>query len=244
MTTATAVLDIAKSKLGVGEEPDGSNINEFTRWYPMNGQPWCAQFVSWVMAHAGLSIIHFAYTPTGAALFRDGTYGEYLDKNADILPGDVVFYQGDYYRIHHVGIVEDVKDNGTFVTIEGNVSNKVMRMARGRQDVACFGRPSYDNVPTPQPVVVPNARPVPNMGGRVLELKRPMMSGSDVSALQSCLKKISGKPDKVDGVFGKATETAVLSFQKFFSKGVNGLKVDGEAGQKTKALLAFLYAIK
>ena len=41
-------VKLAKSKVGTIETP--VNIQEFGKWYGMNGVPWCAIFVSWCFA--------------------------------------------------------------------------------------------------------------------------------------------------------------------------------------------------
>lgn len=54
----------------------------------------------------------------------------------------------------------------------------------------------------------------------------------DVKKLQQKLKDLGYLKDKVDGIFGKNTESAVKAFQK-----AKGLTVDGLAGPKTLAAL-------
>ncbi len=50
-------------------------------------------------------------------------------------------------------------------------------------------------------------------GDRLLFLRRPMMRGEDVSEVQSRLSALGFDSGKVDGIFGPATERAVLEFQ-------------------------------
>lgn len=64
---------------------------------------------------------------------------------------------------------------------------------------------------------------------RVLRLTDPPMTGADVVLLQRRLGVIAGAPD---GIFGKATEAAVMDFQE-----AHGLKVDGAVGKLTRAAL-------
>lgn len=63
---------------------------------------------------------------------------------------------------------------------------------------------------------------------RVLNYSTPIKEGEDVKAIQEKLKSLKFYNDKVDGFFGKGTETAVKSFQK-----ANSLTVDGSVGPKT-----------
>ena len=44
-------VKLAKSKVGTIETP--VDIQEFGKWYGMNGVPWCAIFVSWCFANSG-----------------------------------------------------------------------------------------------------------------------------------------------------------------------------------------------
>ncbi|HEY5890273.1 MAG TPA: peptidoglycan-binding protein [Acidimicrobiia bacterium] len=50
-------------------------------------------------------------------------------------------------------------------------------------------------------------------GDRLLFLRRPMIRGEDVSELQSRISSLGFDPGKIDGIFGAATERAILEFQ-------------------------------
>lgn len=63
------------------------------------------------------------------------------------------------------------------------------------------------------------------LGDRLLLYRRPMMRGEDVAELQSRLSTLGFDPGKVDGIFGPATERAVLEFQ-----GNRSLAEDGKVG--------------
>lgn len=63
---------------------------------------------------------------------------------------------------------------------------------------------------------------------RALYYTKPIFTGEDVKVIQQQLKDLKFYSDKVDGLFGQNTETAVKSFQK-----ANGLEVDGSVGPKT-----------
>ena len=56
--------------------------------------------------------------------------------------------------------------------------------------------------------------------------------GPEVQELQNTLKTVGFNPGKVDGIFGLATEAAVIAFQRS-----RGLLPDGIAGPKTLAVL-------
>lgn len=51
------------------------------------------------------------------------------------------------------------------------------------------------------------------LGDRILFLRRPMMRGEDVAEFQSRLSSLGFDSGKVDGIFGPATEAAILDFQ-------------------------------
>ncbi|HEY8121472.1 MAG TPA: peptidoglycan-binding protein [Myxococcota bacterium] len=69
--------------------------------------------------------------------------------------------------------------------------------------------------------------------GRILRLAQPLLQGDDVKALQRALKRALGAPKlDADGIFGPATELALLRYQRD-----NGLTVDGIAGPATRSRL-------
>ncbi|GAB4064147.1 CHAP domain-containing protein [Angustibacter speluncae] len=145
--TAEDVLNVARSQLGFAEQPPGSNRSPYGAWYPMDGQPWCAMFVSWCADRAGAAALipKHAFTPSGAAWFRErGQWG------SQPRIGAIVYFQWPKMnRIAHVGIVESVRGDGAVVSIEGNTDSaggrtggKVMRQVR-RANIAGFGYPAY-----------------------------------------------------------------------------------------------------
>ena len=46
-----------------------------------NGVSWCAEFVSWVFAHAGMPEIRYAHCNVGEAQFRNGAWGTWHGPN-------------------------------------------------------------------------------------------------------------------------------------------------------------------
>lgn len=145
--TAEDVLTVARSQIGFAEQPPGSNRSPYGAWYPMDGQPWCAMFVSWCADRAGAAALipKHAFTPSGAAWFRErGQWG------SQPRIGAIVYFQWpSMKRIAHVGIVESVRGDGAVVSIEGNTDSaggrtggKVMRQVR-RANIAGFGYPAY-----------------------------------------------------------------------------------------------------
>ncbi len=150
MSTATKVLNIARSQLGY-RAPSGYR-SKYNRWYGMYGS-WCDMFMSWVgvQANARDVIGKAAYTPSHAAWFKaQGRWGHTPKRGAIVFfnwPNDGV------NRIQHVGIVESVRRDGRIVTIEGNTSNGiygsqsqgagVWRRVRATNTVVGYGYPNY-----------------------------------------------------------------------------------------------------
>jgi N-acetylmuramoyl-L-alanine amidase len=66
------------------------------------------------------------------------------------------------------------------------------------------------------------------LGDRVLSYIEPQIRGDDVAALQAQLSEMGFNCGRVDGIFGKDTEEAVMEFQKSV-----GVKVDGRCGPAT-----------
>ncbi len=144
---ADDVINVARSQLGFVEAPPGSNRSPYGKWYGMDGQPWCAMFVSWCAGRAGAAglIPKHAFTPSGAAWFKERNQWGSAPRR-----GAVVYFRWpSMNRIAHVGIVESVRADGAVVAIEGNTDTaggrtggRVMRQVR-RAHVAGYGYPAY-----------------------------------------------------------------------------------------------------
>jgi len=129
------MVDLALEQVGYHERnSDGSygsgNISKFGAWYGMDGQPWCAMFVSWAADQAGILntvVPKHAYTPTGAKAYSER--GLYAPRESGYIPreGDAVyFYSKAKGRIGHVGIVVAYDPETQRVyTVEGNTNNAV-----------------------------------------------------------------------------------------------------------------------
>ncbi len=233
MTSPEQVLDRARSQIGVAEDPAGSNQVLYADWYGLQG-PWCAMFVSWCTYMEGLPLPAttekgFAYTPAGARWFQQqGRWSTRPEK------GSVVFFDfpGDGVdRISHVGFVEDVEDDGTVVTIEGNTDERggrtggqVLRRRR-RTGIVGYGLPGYDGGSGDGG----SDPPVPAYGGDILRLGS---FGGQVRILQARLVQLGVADLDVDGDFGPQTDAAVRHFQLS-----RGLDDDGLVGELTWAEL-------
>jgi cell wall-associated NlpC family hydrolase len=120
------VVIVAQQELGNVETP--VNKTKYGKWYGLDGQPWCAIFVSWVYAQAGLSKSVAASNKKGFASCDAGL--KWFAKHGKLVPigeaqeGDIAFFQFDNdAQPDHVGIV--VKNNKKLkrlVCIEGNTA--------------------------------------------------------------------------------------------------------------------------
>jgi peptidoglycan hydrolase-like protein with peptidoglycan-binding domain len=239
MPTADGVLNAARSKLGLGENPPGSNHNEITEWYGAGNGAWCAMFVSWSLAHAGFSAdggqtlvvpgvvqtTHkgWAYVPYLLNDFRSAGW-----EVSSPQPGDIVTYDWDGDNVpDHTGLVESVLGDGSIFAIEGNTSaDEVQRMHRVRSLVAGFCRVPYDGL---QPVPPPTGTPPPGA---------PAFPGyCSLGSRDNITRRVQQRlvdrgwqlgVDGVDGDFGQDTLNVVRSFQS-----EKGLDADGVVGPLT-----------
>ncbi len=123
-----SVATIADSQIGYSET--GNNSTMYGKWYGLDKQPWCAIFVSWCYAQAGLSKNIAAQNSKGFASCDAGL--KWFAKRNKLVPvgeaqeGDIVFFQFDNdAEPDHVGIVQkNWKRKSTLITIEGNTSDK------------------------------------------------------------------------------------------------------------------------
>lgn len=143
---------MARSQLGVSENPPGSNCNKYTRWYGMGCVPWCDIWVSWVAAQVGATDIigRFAYTPSHYNWFRAKGQTGSTPKSGALAFFD---FPDSLRRIQHVGFVEGVRSDSRIVTLEGNTSvtsqdngGKVMRRVRSGLYVVGYAYPDYERM--------------------------------------------------------------------------------------------------
>lgn len=167
-TTATALLNMARSQIGYRE--GRNNDNTYGQWYGWNHVPYCAIGLSWVAAQAGaLDLVHgrFAYCPYWVKAFQKA--GQWIPYTSRAQPGDFAFFDwtGWHHTAEHVGLVESSTAH-TVTTIEFNtVANSgnqsdgggVWRRTRSISKVMGYGRPHY----------APQTRPIA-IAGRVIPL--------------------------------------------------------------------------
>lgn len=157
-------------------------------------------------------------------------------------PGDAIVYDWDDgsgyadYDNHnspdHVGMVERVED-GLITAIEGNMGNGYV----GRRRTPVNGRyirgficPKYSTLATEEDKPNTNREDVCKVEFPVL---REGSRSGYVKTAQILLNYYYGSGIAVDGIFGPATERAVMNFQKR-----ENLVVDGIIGEKSWVALA------
>jgi CHAP domain len=116
-----ALLRLAASQIGVKEQR--TNRTKYGRWYGMNGQAWCAMFVSWVGAHAGVWMPKINSNRGFAAVVSARSFA----RKHNLLTtkprvGSVFLIIGRNGK-GHTGLVESINwARRTITTIEGNTN--------------------------------------------------------------------------------------------------------------------------
>lgn len=136
MPTKAATQAIARSFLGVTENPPGSNRTRIGVEFGWNGVSWCAMTVSLELIKAGFNIKRNAGADElGAELLG---YGWPRIAPANIVSGDVVVY-----TFSHIGLCEARTDSGHIIAFEGNHLDKFLRVPRANSSIRYGVRPPY-----------------------------------------------------------------------------------------------------
>jgi len=154
------VVSLAKSYVGTGEEPKGSNRNRFAKMideeFPdfyngkKNGSAWCDEFVDAIFLESfgeeeALRLLCQPKKSCGAGCKFSAQYyknaGRFFDKPE---VGDQIFFYvgGD---INHTGIVTKVDEKKVY-TVEGNSGDMVKDHSynkEGNKKIAGYGRPRW-----------------------------------------------------------------------------------------------------
>jgi len=147
-----ARLAEARGHVGTSEYPPGSNRTEYGEWYGMDGNPWCAMFVTYCDQKGARPTDSFkrgsryAYVPYLLSDARSGAYG--LSVTNEPRPGDLVIYDWESNgEPDHIGIYEGGAGGNQFTAIEGNTSidnnsngGQVMRRTRSKGSGVYFVR--------------------------------------------------------------------------------------------------------
>jgi peptidoglycan hydrolase-like protein with peptidoglycan-binding domain len=215
-----SIIDTAAAENGTKESPPNSNKTKYGVWYGLDGEKWCAIFVSWVYDHAGhpLEVID---RPKGYQSCQSG-FNFWKRKNRftkEPQPGDIVLYDwtGDGH-CDHTGIFAGWLDAAKtrFHSWEGNTAQgndsdggQVMLRERKKTMVSAFVIP----------IALDGNIPVNASSDDILE-KGDM--GAAVTVLQKLLHDLDFKIT-VDGIFGSETENIIKEFQKKHSLAVTGI---------------------
>ena len=148
MATARQFVSIAIAENGYKES--GDNLTKYGEWFGGDGDPWCAMFVSWCAAKAGIPEDIIPRTNSAGEFVYQAKYngiGTYHAKGSGYSPqiGDlfIVGYQSGT-SAQHVGIVAEDAANGTFLSIEGNASDRVLQQTRNVSEND-YVTPQFDN---------------------------------------------------------------------------------------------------
>ena len=145
---------LASARKHLGYTSDVLGGSAFASTVGYSKRPWAGAFIDVVARSAGLHIPSFTYVPAGLAEFiRKGNISR------SPRPGDIAIFSFSStsneggFGMQHVGIVTDVRElrtNGRFLTIEGNVTgltghqdkDGVHMRIRYLTDVVIFCRPA------------------------------------------------------------------------------------------------------
>lgn len=157
MATATKLLDMARSFLGVKEYPANSNNVKFNTDYygrKVNGSQysWCVTFIWDCFRLSNASGLFYGGKKSASATQVMNYYKSIKRTYKTPKVGDLVFFQFDKDSFaDHIGFVESINADKTITTIEGNTSvtsndngGEVMRRVRKTNLVMTYARPKYD----------------------------------------------------------------------------------------------------
>lgn len=118
-------------------------------------------FVSWVLAQANVKVKGFPSQNTDLAL-NGGAKNYLVDKN-QVKRGDILIFDWNWATADtdHIGFATGSAYNGYVDTLEGNVSNSVMRKTRALSTIRYCIRPQYATKPEPKPTPTPAPEPTP-----------------------------------------------------------------------------------
>lgn len=226
MATKEEVLDWFRGQIGYVEGP--RNDNKYAKIAGhANHQPWCASFIVAGFRSVGMKLPNeSAYTPTMlGAMKLAGT------RINDPQVGALAFlYFPSLGRVAHMGIVEKVRNDGRFETIEGNTDVKggrtggrVMRKVRSTHNFT-FVMPAYDKASK-------KTRPDCRELQRAVRVKPDNQWGEET--------------DKHFNALRMAALHGEFPYGKAFTQKVVGTNPDGEWGAKSHlAMLATVIAVQ
>ncbi|MGW4205019.1 peptidoglycan-binding protein [Streptomyces sp. NPDC004726] len=165
MPTRRQIVDYARTLVGIGESPPGSNRNQITEAYGQDA-PWCAMYTWYVWRKFGVDLRQefsplWASTVWGAnaakskGLWRSGIEGAQ--------PGDLAYMKlpdGAPGYVNHTGIVVAI-NGGIMATVEGNTANVCAERRRTEHLVGYIDMSRYIDGTPAVPKPKPSAPPFP-----------------------------------------------------------------------------------
>lgn len=152
--TADRVIELARSQIGVTENPPNSNNVIYNTWYyghPVNGSnyAWCCVFIEWLFRSEPDMLLRTASCSTLLNWCKKN--GMIVDKPQI---GDLCFMKfnkDSKYPAEHIGMVDKAKAIKDVYNIEGNTSEKgsqdnggaVLRKHRTGKCIVAYARPKY-----------------------------------------------------------------------------------------------------
>lgn len=216
-----------------------TNYTKYGKWIGVNGDYWCASFLSWLFYKAfgdalGKKILCGAYSAACEVIRQNFIKSGKFDKTPNT--GDVIFFTGTRHSgANHIGYVYKVA-NGTVYTIEGNtsggstvidngggVAKKTYSVTYGR--ILGYGHPKYEldtsannNTAAKKKTYSGTFPALPPRG-----YFKKGDKGEQVKNLQKFLNWYGSYGLIVDGDLGANTYAAVRNFQATENLSIDGL---------------------
>lgn len=263
--TADDFIACASAALGYRSPPNNAQTEYATKaGNTAHGSPWSGAFVDVTARESGIYIPSVLNTTSGLAEFTSARR-----THLSPLPGDLAFFSfptAGSFGMGHVGIVTSVdkwKEDGSFVSIEGNVLGLVAKrlidgvhsMKRWKHDVICFGRPAFAKAklkdrPATRKLIqtdsgFPDARPGSGAVNQtdlkfsnVVRAQTGKHYSTSIAVIQQALHVTTGL-DKVKlGYWTPQTRSAFARFSRTI--GSVGTSANGEMTFETLSMLGFL----
>lgn len=256
--TASDLIRIAEHELGYLEKKSNSqlevktanagsaNYTKYGAWYGMDGQAWCAMFVSWCFAELAGGKAGAKKMLCGGLYASCTTMYNAFKKagrvHSEPQPGDIIVFnqKAGSTTMSHTGIVTKITGSRVY-TIEGNTGSASGVVANGGgvaaksyslsyNRIGGYLRPVYTDDSGEKAAVAP-AGPGKSPTVKVsisTYLVKKGHTGGTVRALQAALNGNGYDCGEVDGDFGAKTDEALRKYQR-----AKGLTADGIAGKDT-----------
>ena len=216
MATKSKLLDIARSQIGVAENPMGSNNVKYNTWYygkavKGSAYPWCMAFVDWCMNQAGMLNQITKTASCGAQASYAQKTGRWHWSTKGIQAGDIVIYSLSSAH-DHTGFVTAVNQT-TINAIEGNTGDKVKATTRNKTCIYGYIRLTFDAEPKGNDIIR-RGQAEANKWVKKFQIaedgeRGPNTRKKAAMVLQTAINKDYGAGLDVDGVIGANTKKAL-----------------------------------